>query len=223
MLRDTALACVPGWRRHLAGVQARNAALAAAACEQAGKTVLVDSSKTGVRLKFLLRNPAFDVRVLRLVRDGRAVALTYMDPAQYADAANPALRGGGDGSSRDHERLPIESAAREWRRSNEEADALLAGVPHDRWLALRYEDLCADPAATLRRLFRFADVDPAAAADDFRACDQHVIGNGMRLDRTKEIRLDARWRLALHPAELSRFEAIAGKLNERLGYPRVAA
>lgn len=223
LLRDIALGSVPGWRRHCAGVQARNAALAAAVCRRSGRAVIVDSSKIGVRLKFLLRNPRFDVRIVRLVRDGRAVALTYMDPALYADAANPARRGGGQGGDRAAERLSLERAAHEWRRSNEEAAALLRTVSADRWIALRYEELCADPAATLTRVFSFAGVDPSRASTDFRAHDHHVVGNGMRLDATSEIRLDARWRTALGDGDLLRFEAVAGDLNRQLGYAQVTA
>lgn len=222
-VRDLALACVPGWRSHYAAVQARNAALAAAVCRRSGRRILVDSSKIGVRLKFLLRNPRFDVRIVRLVRDGRAVALTYMDPALYADATDPQRRGGGLGGSRDAERLPLERAAHEWRRSNEEALALLRTVSRDRWLQIRYEDLCADPAATIANVYTFAGVDPARASTDFRSREHHVVGNGMRLDATSEIRLDARWRTALGESDLVRFEAVAGDLNRRLGYAQVTA
>lgn len=223
LVRDVGLSCVPGWRAHYAGVQARNAALAAAVCRRSGRRIIVDSSKIGVRLKFLLRNPRFDVRIVRLVRDGRAVALTYMDPALYADATDPGRRGGGQGGSRDAERLPLERAAHEWRRSNEEAAALLRTVPRDRWLELRYEDLCANPAAALARVFTFAGVDPSRASTDFRAREHHVVGNGMRFDATSEIRLDARWRTALGHGDLARFEAVAGDLNRQLGYAQVTA
>lgn len=223
LVRDVALTCVPGWRRHYADVQARNAALAAAVCRRSGGTLIVDSSKIGVRLKFLLRNPRFDVRILRLVRDGRAVALTYMDPALYADATDPQRRGGGQGGSRESERLPLERAAHEWRRSNEEAAALLRTVSRERWMEVRYEDLCADPSGTVARVYAFAGVDPSRASTDFRSREHHVVGNGMRLDATSEIRLDARWRTALGRADLVRFDAVAGDLNCQLGYARVTA
>ena len=223
LVRDLGLNCIPGWRRHAAGVQARNAALAAAVCRRSGRSVIVDSSKIGVRLKFLLRNPGFDVRIVRFVRDGRAVALTYMDPALYADAANPERRGGGQGGDREAERLSLERAAHEWRRSNEEAAELLRTVDANRWIEARYEDLCENPAATLARIFAFAGVDPARASTDFRAREHHVVGNGMRLDATSEIRLDARWRTALGDGDLLRFEAVAGELNRQLGYAQVTA
>jgi hypothetical protein len=146
-----------------------------------------------------------------------------MDPALYADATDPERRGGGQGGNRESERLPLERAAHEWRRSNEEATALLRTVRRDRWIELRYEDLCADPAATIAKVFTFAGVDPSRASTDFRAHQHHVVGNGMRLDTTSEIRLDARWRTALRANDLLRFEAVAGDLNRRLGYAQVPA
>jgi hypothetical protein len=216
-LRDWLLNSAPGWGGHLDRTQQRNAALARAVLARTGKRVIVDSSKIGIRLKFLLRNPAFDVKVLRLVRDGRAVALTYTDPARYADAAQGPLQGGGMGGSRDAERLPLAAAAHEWRRSQEEALAIVSLLAPGRWTELRYEDLCADTAGVLRRLFAFLGVDPAARFG-LREAEHHVIGNGMRLDAGHEVKLDERWREALGPAQLRVFDEIAGALNRRLGY-----
>jgi hypothetical protein len=216
-LRDAALALSPSWRRRLPALQRRNAALVGALLARTGAHMLVDSSKVGLRLKYLLRNPELDVRVVRVVRDGRAVALTYMDPARFADASDPKRRDGGTGGDRERERLPMTEAAREWRRSNEEAEAVLAGLPRERWTALRYEELCADPAATLGRVFAFLGLPPAAIT---RATPGrlHVVGNGMRLDGDVPVRLDERWRERLTADELATFDAAAGDLNRRYGY-----
>jgi hypothetical protein len=45
-----------------------------------------------------------------------------------------------------------------------------------------------------------------------------MIGNGMRLDSTPEIKLDERWREVLSPSDLEIFDPIAGRLNRQLGY-----
>jgi sulfotransferase family protein len=217
-IRDTALALSPTWRRELPRIQSLNAALAECILARTGKRVLVDSSKIGLRLKYLLRNPALDVRVIRLIRDGRAVALTYTDPARYADASDPALRGGGTGSSRDGERLPLARAAREWRRGNEEADAILRRLPHSRWTEVRYEALCARPDETLHRVLTFLGLTSASVWRDFRSVEHHVIGNGMRLDSNEAIRLDNSWVSALSPRDLDLFDSLAGDVNRRLGY-----
>jgi hypothetical protein len=217
-IRDLALHATPGWPAHLRAHQARNRALIESVLARSGKRVLVDSSKIGIRLKYLRRIPGLDIRVIRVMRDGRAVSLTYTDPATFADATRQDLKGGGSGASRDHQRLPMAVAAREWRRSNEEADSVLRQMRRDEWIAVRYEDLCADPMGTLRRLSEFIGVDPDAVRLDFRSVEHHVVGNGMRLDTASEIRLDERWREALGPGELRTFADVAGPLNRRLGY-----
>jgi hypothetical protein len=108
------------------------------------------------------------------------------------------------------------AAAREWRRSQEDAEAVLRHVARDRWLEVRYEDLCRDPDAQLRRVFAFLGVPDAKIT--LRAADHHIIGNGMRLDDTRAVRLDERWRDALDESQLAAFDRVAGQTNRRLGY-----
>jgi hypothetical protein len=217
-VRDAALGLSPGWRSSLSRFQERNSALAETVCARTGKEVIVDSSKVGVRLKYLLRNPALDVKVVRLIRDGRGVALAYVDPARFADAHDPGLRGGGMGTGREDERLSMAEAALEWRRSNGEAETVLAGLDPARWRNVRYEDLCADPGTTLRSLFAFLGVDPGVGVEQLNFEGLHVIGNGMRMDFSRRIRLDERWREALGQRDLRVFGSVAGSLNRRLGY-----
>jgi len=217
-LREAGLGLAPSWHTRVAEFHALNASLVGSVCDATGARVVVDSSKVGIRLKYLLRNPALDVRVIRVVRDGRAVALTYIDPANFADATAPHLRGGGNGESRDRERLSPLDAAHEWRRSNEEAAAIVAGLDPSQYTTVTYEELCADTAAVLRRLWAFLGVAPRQFGPGWRSRSQHVIGNGMRLDSTEAVRLDERWRRALTPAALKVFEAEAGDLNRQLGY-----
>lgn len=217
-VRDAALGLSPAWRTTLRNFHDLNASLIRTLCERSDVRVVVDSSKIGIRLKYLLRNPDLDVRVIRLKRDGRAVALTYMDPARYADATDPSKRGGGDGSDREAERLSITHAAREWRRSNEEAAALVAGLPPEQYITTSYEEVCRSTDETLNRIHAFLGLEQAGLARDWRAREHHVIGNGMRLDSESAIRLDERWRTALSSQDLSAFQAEAGDLNRALGY-----
>ena len=216
--RETLLAATPGWRAHVRRIHHVNAALAACVSAEMRKPVIVDSSKIGIRLKYLLRNPGLDVKVVRLIRDGRAVALSYMDSANFADAVDPALRGGGTGDLRRAERAPMTQAAREWRRCQEEAESILRRLDPSRWMEVRYEELCANPLGTVRALSAFAGVDPRRATIAFRGHQHHVVGNGMRLDSTPEIRADERWRGVLNAEALETFEAVAGAVSARLGY-----
>lgn len=216
--RDVALALSPQWRTHLPHIQARNAALVACIAARANKPIVTDSSKIGLRLKYLLRNPALDVQVVRLTRDGRGVALTYTDPSRFADAQEPALRGGGTGGDRHNECLSFAEATWEWRRSNEEAEAVLANVSRERWIEVRYEDVCADPQATLEKIFRFVSIEPAPIHRPNGSAEHHMVGNGMRFDVQPQVQVDERWRSVLSRHELEVFDSIGGAINRRLGY-----
>lgn len=218
LLRDATLSLCPSWRSTLARFHAVNATLAASICARLGKRILVDSSKVGLRLKYLLRNPALDVRVVRLIRDGRAVALTYMNPDRFADASDPRLRGGGGGSRREPQRPTMAAAAIEWRRSNEEAHTVVSRLSPTRWTEVRYETLTSEPERALRHVFEFLGVDAAAPLAPFKGVQHHVIGNGMRLDDSKAVRLDDRWKSVLTGDDLRTFDHVAGGLNRQLGY-----
>lgn len=218
LVRDVLLLMSPCWRAQLPKIQAMNLALMSAVLSQTRKKVIVDSSKIGIRLKFLMMNPQLDIRIIRLVRDGRAVSLTYMDPAKFADARIPELRGGGLGGERQSERLPLEHAAREWRRSNEEAEALLRGVDRSQWTKVRYEDLCQEPKDTLQNIFAFMGVNQSGVNLDIRSVEHHIVGNGMRLDNSNQIIIDDRWKTHLNKSQLSVFDRVVGDMNRSLGY-----
>jgi hypothetical protein len=217
-IRDVGLAASPAWRGHLQETNRRNVALIESLRVVTGAETIVDSSKLALRLKYLLRIPALDIKVVRVIRDGRAVSLTYTDEWNFADAASPELRGGGAGIRRPPPRKSMSEAAHEWKRSNEAADCLIATLSRPQWTEVRYEELCAAPEATLRRLAGFLELDPDTIILDFRSREQHVIGNGMRMDSTSEIRLDERWKSQLTPVDLKTFDAIAGDLNRKYGY-----
>jgi hypothetical protein len=217
-LRDAALGICPAWRTQLPEIHRRNAALASTILELRRAQVIVDSSKIGVRLKYLLRNPELDVKVIHLIRDGRAVALTYMDPAGFADAKDPTCRGGGMGGDRRSERLSMARAAYEWRRCVDEAESILRCLPPTQWIDVRYESYCREPEATLRQLQEFLGVEPGRQPREFRAVEQHVVGNGMRLDSSPEIQLDERWREEMTEQDLRVFDDVAGEMNRRYGY-----
>ncbi len=219
MIRDIGLFLSPAWRKHIINVQRRNVALIGSILDVTQKKIIVDSSKVGLRLKYLLRNDALDVKIVRLIRDGRAVALTYVDPANYADAKNPRLRGGGIGGTREGEKKTMLVAAREWLRSNEEAEEIVSRLPRNKWTQVRYEDYCLTPGEEMRRIFNLVGVDPKKwLFPKPKKYEYHIIGNGMRLDWDGKVFLDQRWKRALSERDLEIFDSIAGHMNRKLGY-----
>lgn len=216
-VRDTLLGLSPCWLKHYPQLQKRTAALVDTILSTTGASAVVDSSKTALRLKFLLRNEDLDVCVVRLVRDGRGVALTYMQPSRFADASDPALRGGGTGAQ-SGQVMSMEQAATLWKRSNDDGDAVAATVPPHRLFELRYEDLCRDPRRAMHAIHTFVGFDPEEWNAHFRDRELHVVGNGMRLDSRSEVELDERWKTVLSDADKAAFDRIAGDLNRGYGY-----
>ena len=215
--RDTGLRLLTPWPRRFREIANTNELVIQLCLRYRAATVFVDKGQSALRLKHLLAVPALDVRVLHVVRDGRAVALTYMDEAEYADAGDPSMRGGGRGTNRT-ERRSMHEAAYEVRRSLEAAEHVLRRVQPSRQRRLRYEDLCVDPDATIAGVLEFIGLEPAAREADFRSVEHHILGNGMRLDAGSQIRLDERWKTVLTPGDLQTFAAVAGRANRAYGY-----
>jgi hypothetical protein len=217
IIRDTFLSISPMWRKQLPLLQKRNADYTRSIAEQAGVETIIDSSKIGIRLKYLLKNPELDIKVIWIVRDGRGVSLAYKDPSEYADAKDPNLRGGGAGKTQEHSR-GIELGAHEWVRCNQETQSVLATMEKDKWMKVHYEDICNDTENSLNAIFSFIGVEPSKKRLDFKSVEHHVIGNGMRLDDSEVIQLDERWKEQLNEQELVKFYQVAGKQQKYFGY-----
>jgi len=195
-VRDTVLWFDPRWHKEFRETAARNVALAGTILRLTGAKVLADSDKLPHRLKFLLRIPELDIKVIHLVRDGRGVVHTCIRDEGWSAA----------------------KSAMEWCRGIRAAEKLLSRLPVSQWTQVRYEDLCADPRKTLERLCMFLELDPSGVTLDFRSASLHVFGNKMRLDSTSAIRVDDRWRTDLTQAELAAVNRICGRLLRRYGY-----
>lgn len=170
--------------------------LAAAVLEQTGKSVFVDTSRDHQRPKYLARHPLLDVRVIHLVRDPRGNVASIMK----------------------HTGVDTATAARQWRHYNLEAAGMRRYLAPASWMSLRYEDFCADPAATLDRIADFVGVERGGVLQGSGNGDRHIIGNRMRLSGLGEIREDRSWQSALGPADLATIARIAGPTSRSLGY-----
>lgn len=195
-IRDTVLWLSTGWRRQLRTIAERNVALVETVTKVTNSQILIDSSKLPRRLKFLLRIPELEVKVIYLVRDGRGVVHTYINDNGWS----------------------VEKSAIEWRRDVQAEEKLLARLDSGMWRQVRYEDLCADPQAELQKLCVFLNLDPSRVNMDFRSAGLHVFGNKMRLSSERTICLDDKWRTELTDSQVSTIEHIAGDQLRRYGY-----
>jgi hypothetical protein len=195
-VRKIGLSLSPEWRGHLRNVQERNSKLVEVLKEITGTKVVIDSSKIALHLTRLQEAPALKIKVIWLVRDGRAVTNSMLG----------------------HGTKSVAEAALSWRRNNEAAQRVLADMPKNQWVLQKYEDLCRAPEETLRTLCKFLGMDAQQIVLDFRAKQQHLLGNDMRLKSGSEIRVDERWRTKLSKEDLATFEEVAGDMNKTLGY-----
>jgi hypothetical protein len=195
-LRDTVVKSVPAARAAIARAGWRTWSLASAVLDRTGKSVFVDTARDHQRPKYLARHPSLDVKVIHLSRDPRGNTLSIMK----------------------HAGVDVSTAARQWRHYNTEAARLRRYLPATSWLSLRYEELCADPAAVLDRISEFLGIDRVPLQHGFGGSDSHIIGNKMRLKGIGEIREDLSWRTKLGETELRTIARIAGPLSHRLGY-----
>lgn len=195
-VRSAALGLSPATRRFHRATIDRNRLFVDVLMELEQASLFADGSKDPVRLKFLHDAGHWDLFVIHLVRDGRGTANSY----------------------RKHYGMTVAEASWEWRKTHEECARLARRFPGERWMRVMYEDLCRRPRETLDEVFRFLGLDPREATRDYRAVEQHIIGNAMRLGASSEITLDEKWRAALTPGDLRTFEDIGGAMNRRFGY-----
>jgi hypothetical protein len=173
--------------------------VADAMAEVSNARYVIDSSKSPVRLKLLYMLRPERMRILHLVRDGRAVAASAI---------------------RRHDNMSASMAARIWKRDNQNLRMMLRTVPDRRKLGVRYEALCEDPAAELRRVCEFLELefDPAMLTLWSRPV-HNIPGNPMLFNRSQRaIRKDERWRRDLSENDIQAFERAAGRLNRAFGY-----
>ena len=194
-IRHWAMRHLPLLRDRTARVDRANVAFVKAVLARKGAATFLDTTKLVTRLAYLLDVREFRVNVIHLVRDVRGFA------------ASAKRRG-----------EPPSGAARVWRQDQLAIERVLSASPSTPTLRIRYEDLCANPGDTLRRLWEFCEIEPVAASTIVRAGEHHVIGNNMRMGDVVEVRFDDAWERSLASDEQSAVLNVAGDLHQRLGY-----
>lgn len=163
-----------------------------------GSRTVIESTKDVRRLKQYFLSAPDRVRVLHLTRDGRAVAAS-------------AIRRTG---------CSMTKAAGEWRRKNHRILVALRGIPASSICRLRYEDFCANPTAETARILNFLRQSSRTPSIELNKAERHNIGgNPMRFERkVTDITLDTRWHDQLSADDRKAFRAVAGQMNETMGY-----
>jgi hypothetical protein len=182
-----------------------------------GASTIVETSKDPNFAWALTRMQDYDVRILHLVRDSRAVACSWVSPKRMTSPI------GGEAF------MPTFGAANtatRWTISNAAFHALGRRAPY---LRCSYEDFVRRPQATLDALGAFSAEPltlPATHLDgnQVHLGDHHIFsGNPMSARKGwVEMRPDERWTSELSGAQVATVTALTWPLLRSYGYPIVA-
>lgn len=163
-----------------------------------GRPIIVDSSKSRRRFKALYLADSEAFRVIYMVRDGRAVAASWM------------RRLG----------MSMEEGANEWLIDVQRSTWSLRWIPSRKVKYVHYEPLCRETEPTIRNVCEFLEVPFDKEMLLLKKTEAHIIGGNPMRFRTEEtsIQLDERWRDQLTQEDLLVFDRVAGKWNRRFGY-----
>lgn len=173
----------------------------------------------------LLRHPCgYVASILRGRREHRfAVAGTGSDAAWYLNLLLATPAGRACGLSRDDVArfTPEERLALSWVLIQEKILADIAGC--ERTLSVRYEDVCAQPEATTRRMFAFAGLDWQPQTAAFVAASSGMADTDYYSVFKDSPARAERWRAELAPDVIARILGIAADSNAYRFYRAVAA
>ena len=178
--------------------EAANASVIGALLATAGKAFFCDSSKLADRCMKMIASDRFDVWVVHLVRDGRAVGYSYK--RKYGTFLPEVWR---------------------WGASNSRLGTRLGHQLGERYLPMRYEDFSADPRGETERVLTALGLTFEEAQLAFREQVHHnLAGNRMRRQADSQIRCDTDYLEELSAWEWCAGSLLAGRALRRFGYDR---
>ena len=161
------------------------------AAEQTNSEVIVDSSKSALRLRLLHRHRPESTYILVLMRDIRGVS--YSQQKRGFD--------------------PI-AAARGWVAQYNRIYSILNTLKNPMILGIRYEELAENPTAVRQRIASFLRLGNIPADYEIDTLNLHLVaGNRIRYSGKISIRPDTGWKDGLDQQTLREIDRIRGTLN----------
>jgi hypothetical protein len=195
--RDRLLRLLPRQHVRLRYLIDRNKALAASILAVTGKSVFLDASKAADAIRHFGRESDLVFRVVHLVRD---------------------VRGFSCSRRKNKGEVELREIVGRWMSANANIERQLRRISPDRWIRIRYEDVCSMPLETLNRFFAFCGLAPLQSVNDSAPPEHHIVGNRMRLANFGAVRSDESWRRLLSGEDQQLIAGLAGSMHLRYGY-----
>jgi hypothetical protein len=164
--------------------------------------LFLDGSKDANRLLYFLDSDLWDLKVIRMHRDGRA---------QVRSRRRKGFHTG-----------KFSECVQEWRHTISEMDFACRKFKPEQVFTLTYESLCSMTDVVMDELWRFLELegpDLVNESEEIASKEMHILGNSAARTKGKvRISLDEKWRDEISNDELTVFDQVAGETNRRLGY-----
>lgn len=181
-----------------------------------GKQIL-SISRIDKYLKYIVQE-RMRIKVLRLLRDGRAVTASYL---------------------RKYPSRTYEDIVKQWVVSSQQSDKWISEYPPENRMVIKYEDLMEDTSTWLKKICSFLEIDYEQEMLDYWKVKHHIVdGNRGTLsfvqrhfgigsepvdkcfyeNQKPDTFRDERWRSELSPYQLYLFDKIGGALQKSYGY-----
>lgn len=165
------------------------------------KGKVVDSSKPPTRLYYLYKSNLFEMKVIYLVRNGKAFINSLRNRDRMKD-------------------IPNYKSSFHWTIRNYRMRKLIREVlDSDDVIEVHYEDFTSNTQKEIKKVCNFVGIEFEKEMLNFRQKTHHIIGgNPMKNREESKIYTDMKWKEELSLLDHAVFEIIGGYLNRKLGY-----
>lgn len=165
--------------------------------EYASADVVVDASKDHLHMVDINRYSKLPHKFIFLTRDVR----------------------GNVWSAIKREGVSAEKEAKDWARLNGRIVKVLRHIDKEKYIQVKYEDLCKNPDKELQRISEFVGIEYSTSSANDEIKKRHTIaGNKIRFKEISRIKQDLAWRDNLSKDDLSMVRRYAGPMANMLGY-----
>lgn len=198
-LRDIVINLVPGYRVKVERLINNHLQFFMKACEIDRSSVYIDGTKSVRRAELFAKFLKSNIKVLYLVRDGRAFCYSYIKNNHFTK-----------------DKLP--EAAKAWLEYIELIDEFSSRYPKVQIMTIRYEDLCRNLRKALSEICEFLDLPVDLNMIDNIQKPYHIFGNVMRKHFNGNVKEALSWKSELTAGEIDMITSFMEKDLRRFGY-----